>query len=109
MKVCLLIPIPKHQLMCLAACNMSDYTKRTPLSSIDKKIKQLEERKKRIVHLTSEKERKQRTNRLIQTGALAEKYFGIEHLTIEHREELFKIFAEFISKNKPEKYKTNTE
>lgn len=88
---------------------MSDEIKKTPISDIDKKIKQLEERKQRIEKLTSEKERKQRANRLIQTGALAEKYFGIEHLTIEQREELFKIFADFISKNKPEKYKKKTD
>jgi hypothetical protein len=83
--------------------------KKTPISDIDKKIEQLEERKNRIVRLTSEKERKQRANRLIQTGALAEKYFGIEHLSIEKREELFKIFSDFISKNTPEKYRRNTE
>lgn len=79
--------------------------KKTPISNIDIRIKQLEERKQRIETLASEKERKKRTNRLIQTGALAEKYFEMEHLTIEQREELFKIFADFISKNKPDKYK----
>lgn len=88
---------------------MTDEIKKTPISDIEKKIKQLEERKLRIEKLTSEKERKQRANRLIQTGALAEKYFGIEHLTIEQREELFKIFADFISENKPDKYKKNTD
>lgn len=85
--------------------NQEDETKKTPISDIDRKIKQLEERKNRITRLASEKERKQRASRLIQTGALAEKYFGIEHLSIEKREELFKIFADFISKNTPEKYR----
>ncbi|WP_336765668.1 hypothetical protein [Paenibacillus sp. USHLN196] len=80
-------------------------TRKTPISDIDIKIEQLEERKNRIVKLASDKERKQRANRLIQTGALAEKYFGIEHLSIEKREELFNIFAAFISKNTPEKYR----
>lgn len=82
-----------------------DETKKTPISDLDKKIQQLEERKKRLMKLSSERERKQRANRLIQTGALAEKYFGIEHLTINQREELFKIFSEFISKNTPAKYR----
>lgn len=88
---------------------MDNEVKKTPITDIDKIIEQLEERKKRIVKLNSDKERKQRANRLIQTGALAEKYFGIEHLTIEQREELFKIFSEFISKNTPEKYRNKQE
>lgn len=45
--------------------------------------------------------RKERANRLIQTGALAEKYFEIHNLTIDEREELFKTFANFIKANKP--------
>ncbi|MDR6726117.1 vacuolar-type H+-ATPase subunit H [Paenibacillus amylolyticus] len=83
--------------------------KKTPISDMDKKIEQLEERKSRIVRLASEKERKQRANRLIQTGALAEKYFGIEHLSIKKREELFKIFSDFISKNTPDKYRRDND
>ncbi|GIP45146.1 hypothetical protein J45TS6_36050 [Paenibacillus sp. J45TS6] len=82
-----------------------DETKKTPITDIDLKIQQLKERQHRLMKLSSEKERKQRANRLIQTGALAEKYFGIEHLTIKQREELFKIFSDFISKNTPTKYR----
>lgn len=37
-------------------------------------------------------ERKQRANRLIQKGALLEKYFECEELTIEETEEVLKIF-----------------
>ena len=57
---------------------------KTPLSDIDKKIAQLEERKKHINYLSKNRERKARARRLIETGALAEKYFEIEQLSI-HR------------------------
>lgn len=88
---------------------MSGSDKNTPISDIEKRISQLEERKKNLVRYHSEQERKKRANNLIQTGALAEKYFGIHHLTIEQREELFKIFSDFIAKNKPEKFKNKEE
>lgn len=51
--------------------------------------------------LERQKERKKRANRLIETGALAEKYFEIHKLSIAEREELFKMFATFIKSNKP--------
>jgi hypothetical protein len=78
---------------------------KTPISDIDKRIFQLEERRDRILHLQSERERKARASRLIQTGALAEKYFDMAHLSMEDREELFKIFAAYINENKPLKFK----
>ncbi|MFE9279128.1 hypothetical protein ACQKLN_29360 [Paenibacillus glucanolyticus] len=67
--------------------------KKHPISDIQKRIDQLEERKKNILRLTKERERKKRANRLIQTGALAEKYFELGSLSIEEREELFKIVS----------------
>lgn len=50
-------------------------------------------------------ERKQRANRLIQKGALLEKYFECEELTIEETEEVLKIFANYVNENKPSMYK----
>ncbi|MFC5714399.1 hypothetical protein ACFPU1_16760 [Thalassorhabdus alkalitolerans] len=50
-------------------------------------------------------DRKQRTRRLIQKGALAEKYFNIEHLTVEETEEVFKIFSAYVQGNLPNKFK----
>lgn len=86
--------------------------RRLPLSDLDKRISQLEERKRKILHTESEKERKARTKRLIETGALAEKYFNCSHLSIEEKEELFKIFSLYVNANMPEKFKvikdTNT-
>ncbi|MED0649897.1 hypothetical protein P9246_10850 [Aeribacillus pallidus] len=83
--------------------------KKRPISDIQKRIDQLEERKKNILRLTKERERKKRANRLIQTGALAEKYFELGSLSIEEREELFKIFANYINTNKPLKFKKKKE
>lgn len=79
--------------------------KKRPISDIEKRISQLEERKKNILRLSNDRERKKRAHRLIQTGALAEKYFELEHLSLQEREELFKTFANYINRNKPNKYK----
>jgi hypothetical protein len=48
--------------------------------------------------------RKRRTKRLIEKGALLEKYFEIDYLTVEETEEFLKIFSEYIKANKPKKY-----
>lgn len=52
-----------------------------------------------------ENERKKRANRLIQKGALLERYFEAEHLKIEETEELLKMFSEYVNEKKPSKYK----
>lgn len=79
--------------------------KNRPITETDLRISQLEERKRTILRLTQERARKKRANRLIQTGALAEKYFELTPLSIQEREELFKIFAAYVNQNKPQKYK----
>ncbi|MED3080191.1 hypothetical protein, partial [Bacillus wiedmannii] len=55
-------------------------------------------------------DRKKRTKRLIETGALCEKYFDMYHMTIEDREEVFKIFSNYIQANTPNRFhkKENT-
>lgn len=52
------------------------------INKLDLKIKLLEEKKKALAKQINYEERKKRTRRLIQTGALVEKYFNIEHLSI---------------------------
>jgi hypothetical protein len=74
------------------------------IKKLDLKIKYLEDKKKALSKSVNYEERKKRTRRLIQTGALAEKYFNIEHLSIEDREAIFSMFAEYIKTNAPEKY-----
>ena len=71
---------------------------------LKEKITQLQQKKKQLENETRRKlsweKRKVRTKRLIETGALAEKYFGIEDFTIEQREKVFQTFSEFVKKNK---------
>ena len=42
---------------------------------------------------------------MIQKGALLDKYFDIENLSVDETESLLKVFAEYVKSNKPEKYK----
>jgi len=46
-------------------------------------------------------ERKNRANRLIQKGALLEKYFDCYHLDVEETEELLTMFSAYVVSNKP--------
>jgi len=75
------------------------------IDKIEWKIKILEEKKKTIEKSTHIQERKNRTRLLIQTGALCEKYFDIENLSLSQREEIFKLFSSYIKNNIPVKYK----
>ncbi|WP_243647107.1 hypothetical protein [Scopulibacillus darangshiensis] len=59
------------------------------------------EREKRKWYQFMEGERKKRANRLIQKGALLEKYFDCEKLNVEETEELLKVFADYVNHNKP--------
>ena len=56
----------------------------------------------------SQKKRKARSRRLIQKGALFEKYFEAEKLSVDESEELLKIFADYVNANKPDKYKKDS-
>lgn len=49
--------------------------------------------------------RKERANRLINKGALLEKYFECEGMSIEETEELLKTFSSYVNENKPLKFK----
>ena len=72
------------------------------------RIKKLEQEKNRLERSLSrdhQVERKKRTRRLIQKGALLEKYFESEHLSVEETEELLKTFSSYVNGNKSEKFK----
>lgn len=56
----------------------------------------------------AKKKRKERSRRLIQKGALFEKYFEVEKLSVDESEELLKIFADYVNVNKPDKYKKDS-
>lgn len=73
------------------------------------KIKKLEQEKNRLeqsILLNNLSERKKRTRRLIQKGALLEKYFEAEHLTVDQTEELLKMFVGYVNAKKSEKFKS---
>ena len=79
-------------------------------------LKKLEQEKNRIeLSLirselkVSNEERKSRTRRIIQKGALLEKYFECENLTVEETEDLLFTFSDYVNKNKPNKYKKEPE
>jgi len=65
------------------------------------KIKALENKKKAMERALHRQDRKGRTRLLIQTGALCEKYFDIEHLSLSEREDVFKLFSSYIKNNIP--------
>ncbi|ALJ23223.1 hypothetical protein AO203_04550 [Lactobacillus gallinarum] len=51
--------------------------------------------------------RKARSRRLIQKGALLEKYFQANSLSVEQTEDLLKIFANYVNAHKPDKLKND--
>lgn len=76
---------------------------------IDEQIKRLEREKKIYEHSLSKENRKRRTHRLIQIGALSEKYFDLYQNDIQEIEEIFSQFSKFVKTNKLEKHKKNSE
>ena len=59
-------------------------------------------------YIENKKARKARTRKLIQKGALLDKYFETESLSADETESLLKIFANYVNSNKPNKYKKDS-
>ena len=59
-------------------------------------------------YIENKKARKARTRKLIQKGALLDKYFETESLSVDETESLLKIFANYVNSNKPDKYKKDS-
>lgn len=74
---------------------------------IQKKIERENSILKKSKYIESTKKRKERTRKLIQKGALLNKYFDTENLSIDETEDFLKIFSNYIKENKPDKYKKN--
>ncbi|WP_054712357.1 hypothetical protein [Secundilactobacillus paracollinoides] len=51
--------------------------------------------------------RQARSRRLIQKGALLEKYFQADNLSVEQTEELLNTFADYVNSHKPNKLKND--
>lgn len=68
------------------------------LLELEKKIEQIKVKKQQVESRLKEKERKERTRRLIQVGAIFEKYFEIEGQ--EEAEKVAVAFQRNVLKNK---------
>ncbi|MCG0748496.1 hypothetical protein IMAU60057_02202 [Lactiplantibacillus plantarum] len=73
----------------------------------EKKIEQADFKARQSKYYESKKKRKERSRRLIQKGALLEKYFQANNLSVEQTEELLKIFADYVNAHKPDKLKND--
>lgn len=80
-----------------------------PINKLDQQIEHLERKKKIYEHSLSKESRKERTRRLIQVGALAEKYFDLEGNDLNEVEEIFKQFSSYIKSNKLDKHKNKSD
>jgi hypothetical protein len=79
---------------------MSEAKRRSPeekLAELNKKMEQLKAQKQRVQALLNQKERKERTRRLIQMGAIFEKYFNLQSL--EDAEIMAKQLLQLAQKN----------
>ena len=75
------------------------------MSNHFKQLQQEINRVERSIQLDSQKERKERTRRLIQKGALLENYFECEQLSVAETEKLLKMFSSYVNANKSIKFK----
>ncbi|MFH7316653.1 hypothetical protein ACHWP0_09685 [Weissella cibaria] len=73
-----------------------------------KRIEIEELRIRQYQYIENKKARKARTRKLIQKGALLDKYFETESLSAGETESLLKIFANYVNSNKPDKYKKDS-
>lgn len=79
------------------------------ITKIEEKIKKLEREKKIYEHSLSKVNRKKRTRRLIQIGALSEKYFDLYNNDLHDIEEIFSQYSSFVKSNKLNKHKKREE
>lgn len=75
---------------------------------LQKKIDQEEFTLRQLKYFENSKARKERTRLLIQKGALLDKYFETEILSVDDTENLLKIFSNYVNSNKPDKYKKDS-
>jgi hypothetical protein len=75
------------------------------INKLDQQIEHLERKKKIYEHSLSNESRKARTRRLIQIGALAEKYYELDNNDLHEVEEILKQFSSYVKANKLDKHK----
>lgn len=72
---------------------------------LNQRIQKLEREKKIFEHSLSKENRKKRTRRLIQIGALSEKYFDLSSNDLHEIEEIFSQFSSYVKGNKLDKHR----
>lgn len=77
---------------------MARKTDEEKLQELEQKMEQIKARKQQVEARLKEKERKARTKRLIEVGAIFEKYFEIEGQ--EEAEKIAKSLQAYVSKHK---------
>ncbi|AYK68300.1 hypothetical protein ABS751_10410 [Bacillus subtilis] len=77
----------------------------SPITKIEQKIKKLENQLKAQDKFKRDEARRQRTRRLIEIGGKTQKYFELEHNSIEEIEEILFQFSEYVKHNKLDKHK----
>ena len=70
---------------------------------LKQKIEQEDFKLRQSKYYENRQARKARSRRLIQKGALLEKYFQANNLSVEQTEELLKTFADYVNTHKPDK------
>ena len=92
---------------------MSESKRRSPeerLADLNKKMEQLKAQKQRVQAQLSQKERKERTRRLIQIGAVFEKQFPrMAELTLEQVGELASALGTLVKEKQAATVATNKE
>jgi len=78
------------------------------LKELDEQMEQIKARKQQVASRIKEKERKERTKRLIEVGAIFESYFG-KGLTKEEAEKIAYGVKDVVQKNKDKLLKIDVE
>jgi hypothetical protein len=92
---------------------MARKTDEERLLDLEKKIEQTKAKKQQIANRLREKKRKERTRRLIQVGAIFEKYLGYKDeedgLTPEKAEQIAMALSSYVRENKDKLEKIDIE
>jgi flagellin-specific chaperone FliS len=86
---------------------MARKTDEERLRELEEKMEQMKARKQQVENRMKEKERKERTRRLIQVGAIFEKYFDI--VGVDQAEKIAFGLKEVVEKNKEKLLNMNLE
>jgi hypothetical protein len=86
---------------------MARKTDEERLRELEEKLEQMKARKQQVENRMKEKERKERTRRLIQVGAIFEKYFDI--VGVDQAEKIAFGLKEVVEKNKEKLLNMNLE